>query len=176
MTANHNQPEFTRRKFTLPPTTDNILTNLAERHYQGNVSLFLRAAIEDHRDTLEGTGSGERSIHEVGQAISQINESHGDLDDKLTKILEIIDQQQTLTPTQIGPEIGAFPEPVEQIHQHVLNATQGCRFDDLVEQTQLPKATIQSALHTLLDVGLVSQPRDGRFYPVGRAPQGVNDQ
>ena len=50
------ESEFTRRKFTIPRRLDDELVRIAEKHYQGNVSLCLRAAFEDHKQTLNGEG------------------------------------------------------------------------------------------------------------------------
>ena len=56
MGPERDESDFTRRKFTIPRRLDEDLVRVAEDHYQGNVSLCLRAAFEDHKQTLNGEG------------------------------------------------------------------------------------------------------------------------
>jgi len=54
MSSQNTEYTFIRRKFTITESLDDVLTGMASQHYQGNVSLCIRAAIEDHRGTLAG--------------------------------------------------------------------------------------------------------------------------
>lgn len=173
MTANHHQPEFIRRKFTLPPDTDNLLVSLAERHYQGNVSLYLRAAIEDHRNTLENADSTERSLHTLLKRMGEIDSTQADIREILTAIEKLLREQHTLKENgsyDIAPSL-QFIE--QQILTSCVKESNGLRLEDIREDTNLPVKEIQSALHSLLDTGYITQRSDGRFIPTGT--QSVRD-
>lgn len=75
---------FTRRKFTIPEQLDERLVKLADQHYQGNVSLCIRAAIEDHRSTLNETG--QDSLH-IQRLMSQLESTKS----RQAEIHELID-------------------------------------------------------------------------------------
>lgn len=169
MSSNHDQPAFTRRRFSLPDPKDDVLVSLAERHYQGNVSLFLRAAIEDHRDTLEGTGQGERSLHEIRSAITDFSDAQQDL----RKMVEAIDERSQGTESQ--PNLTCLqtrhlPTPHQQVFEACRDGEQGCRFQDIVDQTGLPAKQVKTALEALIDAALLEPDTDQRYHPTATNP------
>lgn len=169
MSSNHDQPSFTRRRFSLPDPKDDVLVSLAERHYQGNVSLFLRAAIEDHRDTLEGTGQGERTLHELRTAISDLSHGQQELYKMVKKIIEQSHDSAAATET-FSPLTRHLPTPHRRVFNACVNADQGCRFQDLVDQTNLPAKQVKVSLEVLLDLALLEQDNNQRYNPTCSNP------
>ena len=80
---------ITRRKFTLPKRLDADLQQFADQHYQENVSLCLRAAFEDHKNTLNG--EGRIALKRLEQEVSQLREITTELNHEISDIAEDIE-------------------------------------------------------------------------------------
>ncbi|MUV85535.1 hypothetical protein GJ631_02795 [Natronomonas sp. CBA1123] len=65
-----NGSRFNARRFTLTEYHDDRLNEIAENCYGGNASLCVRNAIEDHSQTLEG--SGDNLLREMSVQLDQI--------------------------------------------------------------------------------------------------------
>jgi hypothetical protein len=68
-----NESRFNARRFTLTEYHDDRLNEMAENCYGGNASLCVRNAIEDHSQTLEGTG--DNLLREISAKLDQIEEA-----------------------------------------------------------------------------------------------------
>jgi hypothetical protein len=89
--------EITRRKFTLSPSLDAQLIRLADEHYQGNKSLFLRSAINDHERTLEDKDEFvikelQKEVEEIAREIEELKE--------LVEDISVESSPQTITEVQ----------------------------------------------------------------------------
>lgn len=169
MTRGKSDTSFKRRKFTITESLDEVLEDLAEQNYQGNVSLCLRAAIEDHRATLHGTDSDlvtQQLLHRVEKLTSR--------QDQIMEALEAVENnigQETTEAKSSSLHISGLSEDEQQILS-VLEATDtGLRIDDLAERLDLPTARIQPALGILIDLGIIIPNGESptRFRLAGRS-------
>lgn len=174
MTTGQNQPTFTRRKFTNTETLDNVLCNLAEEHYQGNVSLCLRAAIEDHRKTLAGT----KDEIVVAQMTGQIN-SLQTQQEEIRTILDELSEQGKATnqqrETQAAVETTLLTDVQQTVYDELVQADEALRMEDIVERTTHPIVDVQPALGKLMDWGYVTVTNgtSQRFQVVGKADNAI---
>lgn len=153
MTRKQSSRSFKRRKFTITESLDNVLEELAAQNYQGNVSLCLRAAIEDHRETLHGTDSG-LVAQQLVQRVDKLTARQDHLIDVLNDIQANlnIDEKGTKQATQHK----GVSRDEAQILTVIETAETWVRIEDIAEQLDLPASQIQPALGTLLDRGYIS--------------------
>jgi hypothetical protein len=154
--------DFTRRKFTIPRRLDEELVRVAEDHYQGNVSLCLRAAFEDHKQTLNGEGEIA-----FGRLLSHVDE----MATRQSEILNRIESLEDDAGAQGAPSPSSSPlgRRVEQVYRELEQSDGGLRIDDLRERLDLSLPAIQSALGKLVDHGLSTDrgTDSERFWAVG---------
>lgn len=160
-----DKPEvtFTRRKFTITETLDDVLTDLAERNYQGNVSLCLRAAIEDHRTTLEGTSEG-LVAQQLTRYIEYLQEGQDHLIASIKSIEDAIDDG---TRGKSNPDhiiMVKTTDEMHRVHDVLVGMEQGLRVDDIAEQLEMPTSRVQPALCSLVDQGHVCEYNDNQRY------------
>ncbi len=174
MTVNNQDATFIRRKFTLTETLDGVLTKLAAQNYQGNVSLCLRAAIEDHRTTLEGTGAEQLAVQRLVQNLEGIEKQQK----AMRAELESIQEQQGVKHQSEPEHHPIHPEGVTETMRSILfeiqPADSGLRIDDLVEKLDTSPSRMVPALGSLVDLGVVVDvgKNTHRFQLTGHAPQG----
>lgn len=174
MSPKHDTPEFVRRKFTLPERMEEILVSLAERHYEGNVSMFLRAAIIDHRDSLEGSASGERTLNEITRKLGAMSSHQTETSDQLNTIIEQLDALNPSSDTSHRQSIDVLSGSAQDVLDTCLDDPTGARFADLVEQTTYSPREIQAAIHSLLNLGYLEQSSEGRFRARGAQTNGID--
>lgn len=93
--------EFVRRTFTITTELDEDLERLAAEHYQGNVSLCIRHAITDHRESL----NRDRQV-----TLKRLSRSMRQIEDELDELAQAIEvmaenspaQQRSSAPSQRG--------------------------------------------------------------------------
>lgn len=171
MTAKNTDSTFVRRKFTITETLDAVLTELAAQNYQGNVSLCLRAAIEDHRATLDGTGAEQIATQRLAVKLENIEEQQEVI---RAEIESIQDQTGTRNQDESGrrhSDSGRMTANMHCIYDEVKTSDSGLRMDDLVERLDISPSRIQPALGSLVDLGLVVDIGENthRFQPAGHA-------
>ena len=157
MTTNNKNSTFVRRKFTITETLDSVLTGMAAQNYQGNVSLCLRAAIEDHRATLEGTGAGQLATQRLAvklDAIEAQQEAIRSAVDSVQNRTEKRNQTDSGRRRSHG-ETSGMTDDMRHIYDTVKAADSGLRTDDLAERLDLPASRLQPALGSLVDLGLL---------------------
>ncbi|MFC6874123.1 helix-turn-helix domain-containing protein [Halobellus marinus] len=167
MSETNSESAFTRRKFTITESLDAVLEEMAEQNYQGNVSLCLRAAIEDHKQTLDGTDSGLMT-QQLANRINDIEVQQNRVLDTLNEIESHLDQQQTQSGTSKF-DSNDLPGEAERILNELESAESGLRVDGLAERLGLPTSRVQPVLSSLLDYGLVAanDSAPGRYYLMG---------
>lgn len=175
--ASDEESVFTRRKFTITETLDSELDGLADRHYQGNVSLCIRAAIEDHVQTLEGEGdiTTRRLIAEV----NEVSEGQQALLGKIAAIESALEDESQQTPeTQQTPQGDSLSTNDRQVLEAIASAEAGLHVDDLLETIDLPKEQTLAALGSLVDRGYVFRvdPNSERYRTPGGRPSPGGDR
>lgn len=155
MPENTREKEFIRRKFTITESLDDVLTRLAEQHYQGNVSLCLRAAIEDHRETLSGEGSV--AMQRVLQQLDQLERETASLYPEIEESGESVSRGEESEHENAAQD--SLNNPQQAVVSAVKEAEQGLTADDLVEQVDIHPRTALRTLATLLDNGYVHRER-----------------
>lgn len=168
MRHSETDASFKRRKFTITEQLDEVLVDLAEQNYQGNVSLCLRAAIEDHRETLNGTNSGlvaQQLLQRVGELSSR--------QEQIITTVQSLENSLDEIPTEVSSsssQPGQSDEKSRVLSE--LEATEApLRIEDLTEQLDLPTRRILPTLETLIDQGMIT-PIDAsptRFQLAGRS-------
>jgi len=161
-------PTFIRRKFTITEVLDLTLQQMATGHYQGNVSLCLRAAIESHRQILEGEGQFalqqvQRKLENVDQTVQEMQATLGEIPVEESEDKRTVDSQSVMCGIQLTDEMSVIVAVLE-------NARTALRLEDILEQTELAPSHFQTNLSRLVDRGLVITPNDGqqRFSLAGR--------
>jgi hypothetical protein len=163
-------PSFTRRKFTITETLDDVLVELADQHYQGNVSLCLRAAIEDHRGTLRG---GERESLIANRLSAQL-ESLASRQNELATAIESESSPQIgegrLCDGDRLAEASEMTDPMYRVYEVLAEEGESLRFSDVTERVEASTADVQRALGLLLDRGIVtsSEGNQRRFSLAGQ--------
>jgi len=155
-------PTFVRRKFTITEALDQTLEEMATRHYQGNVSLCLRAAIESHRESLEGEGDRELAAHQIKRQLGELEQQVQELQTELNEIpIETTGDDNTGESRSVWLDVGMTTE-MRAVVQTLGEASSPLRLEDLLEQTELSPRQLQSDLSNLIDQGLVSKTLDER--------------
>lgn len=147
-----SRTEFTTRRFTITHALDDALVALAQRHYQGNVSLCLRTAIESHRETLNGRGPF--AAHKAAAQLEALQDQQHELLTTLT------DQPDTTHPTSdsTGWGSGMMDDPTSHaILQTLDDAGHPLRLPDLLEAAELNPSTTHDSLAFLVDRGFVTK-------------------
>ena len=157
------ESEFTRRKFTIPRHLDEELVRIAERHYQGNVSLCLRAAFEDHKQTLNGEGEIA-----FGRLLSHVDKVAARQSEVLDQIKSLEDEIETKKSSN-STSGGHFGREVDQVYRELQKSDEGLRIDDLRDRLGKNLPTLHSALGSLVDHGLAHDrgTNGHRFWAVG---------
>lgn len=157
MTSNDSDATFVRRKFTITESLDSVLIEMAAQNYQGNVSLCIRAAIEDHRSTLDRTGSNslttqrlEMKLEGIKQQQKIISSTLGSIQDQLEEQDHV--EQETGRDQRNG---GGMTDDMQLIYDEVEASDSGLRVDDLGERLDMPLSRLQLALGSLVDLGHV---------------------
>ncbi|WP_336328330.1 hypothetical protein [Halovenus sp. HT40] len=158
MTNRENQSKFIRRKFTITERLDEILVETAEQHYQGNVSLCIRAAIEDHRSSLDGTGDAI-AVQQLAREI-----------DKIRSQLEDIKTSGDKSESSQSSRSEDAESEMSRIVNLIKQSEQGLRLSDIDDQLDIPISKIQSGLGRLVDQGrlMIGPDSTERFYLVGQ--------
>jgi hypothetical protein len=149
-----SESTFTRRKFTITETLDETLAKLAQQHYQGNISLCIRAAIEDHRKTLNGTGDAQTM-----RGIQKDLERLADRQDSLSAAIDELDSSDTnsreVAKPNRDPSDGGTSYACNVARDAIREAERPVRIEDLQERLELPLSELQPALGTLIDRGAI---------------------
>lgn len=163
MTAeNTSSPEFMRRKFTLPESFDKRLQDLAAQHYSGNVSLCIRAAIEDHESTL--TDKDSLSLHRIERQIDSLDTDIQALADTPSTTS---DQETTVQGHNKFGNLGFDEEmstTMHRVHSEFGGDGLSLRLADLVERIEDSPESIVRACEQLLDLGFLVESDQPRRY------------
>lgn len=146
---------FVRRKFTITEELDAELERIADNNYQGNVSLCLRQAIADHRETLRG--NGEVTQRHLVESIAHIEDKICDLTKSVNKITEQSDQSHTGRPERLGPvgDEAALDSGTDQILTALEEASTPLRVADIIERVEMQPIYVRDGLGHLVDHGHV---------------------
>lgn len=156
---------FTRRKFTITESLDERLEEFAGRHYQGNVSLCIRSAIEDHQQSLEG--EGKLALSRLVAQMGELENQQAEIQDQLQELDNTLNAPRTSTVG--GVSDGDSTDTTELVRSELSIADDGLRIDDLMDKLPLSLPEIQSALGLLVDQGVVVDRHTSRerFWIVG---------
>lgn len=156
---------FTRRKFTITESLDERLVEFAGRHYQGNVSLCIRSAIEDHQQSLEG--EGKLALSRLVTQMEELKNQQASIQEELQDIDDTLNSPSTSTMGSVSD--GDYTDTTELVRSELSIADDGLRIDDLMDRLPLSLPEIQSALGLLVDQGIVVDRHTNRerFWIVG---------
>lgn len=152
---------FVRRKFTNTEELDKELERMAVNNYQGNVSLCLRQAITDHRETLRG--NGDLTLRRLVESVAHIEGQISDLEESIHALTE-----QT-TPSNIDhPQeavVSVDDEPIvassaNQIVATLEEANTPLRVADIIERVDMQPVDVRYMLGYLVDQGYVFTTRE----------------
>ncbi|MFU1780568.1 hypothetical protein ACM16X_04210 [Haloarcula japonica] len=159
--------EFVRRKFTITKELDTELEDMAAQHYQGNVSLCLRQAIADHRQTLDG--DVRLLLKRLSKTVRQIQ---GDIED-LQQVTEAVheyvgDPNRSATSVQAGLSKSGSSTSRQTIRV-IEDAETPLRAEDIIERVELPPRVVRRTLGRLIDQSLLSRTSDAppRYQRIG---------
>lgn len=146
---------FKRRKFTIMQSLDDILQNMAEGHYQGNVSLCLRSAIEDHRATLDG--EGRIAMKRIGLELHELQNTNEELTTALEEIEARIEEVSDHQRRSQNGDYELLTDDMRSVRHTILDADDSLRIDDILERLDLPASRILPALGDLIDCGYLCE-------------------
>lgn len=155
-------PEFMRRKFTLPETLDSRLQDLAARHYSGNVSLCIRAAIEDHEATLADNEA--LSLHRIENHVKSLGIEIQALADTPSSSVA---QSETSGDQHEFSNLGFGTEQSDTIHRVYLefeDSRSSLRVADIVDRLEDSPESIVRACEQLLDLGCIVEGEQPQRY------------
>lgn len=154
MTGQNSDITFTRRKFTIPEALDSVLVDLSNRHYQGNVSLCIRAAIEDHRNTLNGTDELSPPIQQLLRHLETVETQQHEIQKVIEKIEQNRDNFED-DPKHFQRRSEAMTPSMSIVFEELRTADEGLRFADLQERLGLSSSQLQRTLGSLVDRGFI---------------------
>lgn len=166
------QSEFIRRKFTITESLDSVLEKIAAEHYQGNVSLCLRAAIESHQQTLRGEGAF--AAQQVSHRLDNIAEQQQTLNSALDELSSSLPGRTPGGDSMVvsGVELA---DAEATVYRAFLNQNRAIHIDDLVEGLDLDLEELHRALTRLVDLGLVTRSDSGQHrYRLAGQPKDTN--
>lgn len=148
--------QFTRREFTTTVHLDDIVEELAERYYQGNVIMFLRAAIEDHRSSLTKTQQSH-SFTPSKDAPDSPQPGHdpgGTPSKSEPTVAEYIARKTK------SPDTELLPGGARMVYQYLCSVGEPVSADALRSDTNLSQRELRSGIENLLDTGVIVRTRD----------------
>jgi len=156
MDMDGKESDFTRRKFSITKQLDKELEELADEHYQGNVSLCIRQSIMEHRKTLNG--NGRLSIKRLSRTIAQVQDEI----EQIAQSVEILaDQIQSRNQHRDGLSSFPFEKQGQKMDcaSHILNelaeSDSALRVEDLIERAEVKPIEVRQSLGVLIDRGHV---------------------
>ncbi|WP_276299378.1 hypothetical protein [Halorussus lipolyticus] len=171
MTA--DKPVFIRRKFTITESLDRTLQELATRHYQGNVSLCLRASIESHREILQG--DGQFAVNQISRQLESLDQGQHRLESLVDELTELEDERSATSQQSVIEGVRVSSETAA-IYNVLCEQDTPLRIEDIVERTGGHMEAFQEGLSTLVDLGLVGRTDDPspRYQLVGKLGSEAN--
>lgn len=142
---------FKRRKFTITEELDEVLTRLAEDHYQGNVSLCIRTAIEDHRASLEKSGKESAMSQRLAIKLDELAAHQ----EELSAAVNDLPQKEAAELSNSSHHPEGVNGAMQAVYDALADSPNPLRFEDISENIDAPIADIQTALGQLVDRGFV---------------------
>jgi sulfite reductase alpha subunit-like flavoprotein len=151
----HTEATFIRRKFTITEELDAELERMAENNYQGNVSLCLRQAITDHRETLRG--NGDLTIRHLIESVAHIEDQVSDLSQSIDATGQTSQSQTNRSEATVvkADETGAMVSGANQVLVELEKANTPLRVADIIERVEMQPVDVRYALGSLVDHGHV---------------------
>lgn len=161
-----SESEFMRRKFTLTEDLDTDLQKLANRHYDGNVSLCLRTAIADHQASLDG--EGQRALRRVERTLRSVDEQSDTLVETIETVADLtqqaIDQHESTLPLTTG---GEPIRDAEAIYRLLRECDGSLRVNDIVERLDRSPRRVLQGLELLVDHAYIASDPNDRYHLLG---------
>lgn len=145
--------QFIRRKFTITESLDSVLVKMADRHYHGNVSLCLRAAIESHRSLLRG--EGQFAAHRAARALEQLDEQQAELNTMVESLSGKLTEETPAVSEGVETHGVTLPPEAAVVYEELMMAEATLRIEDIMERLEMGPAAVLPGLATLVDRGLV---------------------
>jgi hypothetical protein len=169
--SDEDQSTIIRRKFTLTESLDSQVERLADQHYQGNVSLCLRAAIKEHQQTL--SGEGRLALKRLEREINNLNDTVSNLNPDIADVVAEIEECRPASEHDGLPSISSERfEITQEVLEGLHEAETSLRVEDLAERVEAPPRLVIPALGQLVDLGfVVKTPRDERYQCIMNSPR-----
>lgn len=152
----NKESEFVRRKFTITRELDDALVELANQHYQGNVSLCIRQSIIDHQKTHRG--DGRLMIKRLSQTMEQIQDDVETLTDSVESLVEQFqpeDPGHSASGIHLSKAQNKMRSDTQCILEILTESSGPLRVEDMIERMDLKPITVRRALGRLIDFGYV---------------------
>ncbi|WP_411967886.1 hypothetical protein [Haloferax sp. YSSS75] len=144
---------------------------MADRHYQGNVSLCLRASIESHREILEG--EGYMATRRIERRLENLEGEQKVLLEVLTSVKSDVKEVHRGSTDGQQPIEATMTKDMIRVFELLKTNGDGLQFGDLVEQLDLGMHKVQPALGRLTDHGIVIRTGEAgqRYTLAGFSPE-----
>jgi DNA-binding transcriptional ArsR family regulator len=167
-----------RRKFSLTKEIDEQLQELASQHYQGNVSLCIRAAFKEHQRTVHG--EGRLALKRLEQEVSRLSEQISNLETKIAESgsdEDAIGQDSAMRSQRTDGNQSALES---QILTYLNGVDTAVRIEDIIEATGISPRAVVQIMGEYYDAGIIqeTEPR-GRYHTVSNRsaiPKGPSDE
>lgn len=172
--SEETDPTFVRRKFTITEELDGVLNELAENNYQGNVSLCLRQAIVDHRESLHN--DGQLTLRRLVESVRAIETQLEELETSQSPVHDKNTQQPVTVSATIG-SVDDIPGAVAVLTE-IDGANGPLRGADIIEQVTLPPVRVRQTLGRLVDRGILftTEQSPPRYYLAADSPAMEDEQ
>lgn len=135
---------------------------MAGRHYQGNVSLCLRASIESHREALQG--EGQFAANQVARQLESLDQGQSRLESLVDELAASGDEDSSPS-RQLIVEGIKMDNETAGIYEVLAESDTLLRIEDIVEQTGACMEALQQGLTRLVELGLIYRTEDrGQRY------------
>jgi hypothetical protein len=130
----------------------------ANSHYSGNKSLFLRTAIEDHSQTLEGKDEFRLKslITEVESLVTAVESLQSQVDKKSIQEPHVqYSGKTTEQPVEDDRQVSASAK--RSIHQVFLNSEEQFTLSEIAESVDAGSTIVHEAVMSLLKQGYIKK-------------------
>lgn len=149
--------ESRARRFSHSASFGRRLDRLAGDHYNGNVSALIRAAVADHKRTLNG--NDEYTLQALLSEIEQLGESIEDIEDAVERPKGGQLSHEASQDTDEGDEVDTFAAQ-RTVHSLLMDKGE-FSFDDITKNVDIDQLAVREAIEALIEKDYITKESAG---------------
>lgn len=155
--ADSTSVSTTRRNISLSESNDEMLDEMAAKHFNGNVSQLIRAAVLDYQEDSEDGDRHEisllrKDLEKIRESVEGIEESIESLEGRVTRV-----EQQGESERLLEPDMTEISSDARKVQQIFIDLEGVLSVEDVLAEASIPPRKVCAALGHLLDTGHVQQ-------------------